>query len=156
MSAKMRGAIFDSLGDINGLVVLDAFSGTGALALEAISRGADYVTAIESNLKNAELIKQNISSLGVKDRVRVIRAQVESWIAHNVDCFDLILIDPPYDDISMKAIEELSKRAKEGGVLALSWPGRLTLPQLIGLKLAKFKRFGDSQYGLYLRCVRKP
>ena len=153
MSEKMRGAIFASLGDISGLEVLDAFSGTGALALEAISRNAAYVTVIESNLKNVELIKRNILSLGVKDHARVIRAQVETWATANKHCFDLVLVDPPYDHISLRAIEELSKLIKKGGVLALSWPGRLSLPQLTGLQLVKLNRFGDAQYGLYLRSV---
>ena len=150
MSEKMRGAIFSSIGDINGFVVLDAFSGTGALTLEAVSRGADFVTAIETNPKNVELIKQNILNLGLKDHTKVIRASVESWLNRGSNDFDLVLIDPPYNNIEINTILELATRVKDGGILALSWPGRLSLPQFNRLKLVKSKRFGDSQYALYV------
>src|ERR1039458_7477259 len=74
MSDKVRGAIFGVLGDIKGLTVLDAFAGSGALAIEAISRGAKRAVAIEVDKGAHTVITENIKALGIEDRIKAVRA----------------------------------------------------------------------------------
>src|SRR5580704_8750565 len=79
MSDKVRGAIFGVLGDIKGLTVLDAFAGSGALAIEAISRGAKSAVAIEVDKRAHAIIVENIQALGLEARVKAIRAFAGAW-----------------------------------------------------------------------------
>lgn len=100
MSDKMRGAIFGVLGDISGLNALDAFSGSGALAIEAISRGADSAVAIEVDKGAHSVITENFKSLGIDHQVKAVRAFAGAWSTrHQAQLFDLIFADPPYDNV---------------------------------------------------------
>jgi 16S rRNA (guanine(966)-N(2))-methyltransferase RsmD len=95
----VRGAIFDSLGPITGLAVLDLFAGTGALGLEALSRGAGRCVFVEQDRKVAEVLRQNIRDLDYDAHSRVIVAGYESalqGIRRAGERFDLLFIDPPY------------------------------------------------------------
>src|SRR3954470_23836038 len=74
MSDKMRGALFNVLGDIEGLTFLDAFAGSGALAFEAASRGAKAVTAIEIDNSAHKTIGQNIKALHISTQVKAVKA----------------------------------------------------------------------------------
>src|SRR3990167_9930034 len=98
MSDKMRGALFNILGDVLGLTVLDAFTGSGALSFEAISRGASKVTAIDKDKTAHFQVQKNIKDLQLEDEIKAIRANANSWSDNNLDAeFDLVLLDPPYD-----------------------------------------------------------
>jgi len=100
MSEKIRGAIFNALGDINGLSVLDPFAGSGALCFEAISRGANNAVALDADKKAYTIIKKNIATLGLEDSVTASRIYVDSWSKRNQkEMFDLVLLDPPYNDL---------------------------------------------------------
>lgn len=83
MSDKMRGALFNILGDISGLRVLDAFAGSGALSFEAISRGAAVVVAIERDRRAQQTIVENVDSLGIADEIQVVRANAKAWLRKN-------------------------------------------------------------------------
>src|SRR4051812_43097697 len=74
MSDKMRGALFNTLGDIGGLTILDAFAGSGALSFEAVSRGARHATAIDSDRSAQQTITENIRSLSLNKHVKLIKA----------------------------------------------------------------------------------
>src|SRR5438445_6894886 len=80
MSDKMRGALFNALGDLSGLTVLDAFAGSGALAFEAVSRGAQHVVAIDVDKSAQRTIAKNITALGLADRVKLVRASAGAWL----------------------------------------------------------------------------
>lgn len=150
MSDKARGGLFNTLGDITGLGVLDAFSGSGALSYEAISRGASDVTAIESDNQAYRTIKANIIQLGLKDQVRVSQALVKGWLSNNPDrLYDLILVDPPYNDLNEPTIKKLANHLQADGTLALSWPGSKQPIELAGLDIVKIKDYGDAQLVFY-------
>jgi 16S rRNA (guanine966-N2)-methyltransferase len=98
-SERVREAIFDSLGPIVGLRVLDLFAGTGAMGLEALSRGAGQCLFVESERKVAEILRQNICDLGYDSVSRVLVADYQaglSDIRRSGEQFDLLFIDPPY------------------------------------------------------------
>lgn len=154
MSEKMRGAIFSALGDIQGLTVLDAFSGSGALAIEAISRGASSAIGIELDKTAHATAKENLQKLGITDNAAVIKAAVKAWSTrYQSDKFDLIFVDPPYDAIPYKDVEVLPRHLKDDGVLVLSWPPKVRLPLFNSLEVVQSKEYGDSQLVFYKHKV---
>lgn len=107
-SSRVREAIFDVLearGLVAGARVLDAFAGSGALGIEALSRGASSVTFVELDARAAATIEENLEAVlpalggghrGRSARAAVVRADVLAWLARDPRGFDLALVDPPY------------------------------------------------------------
>jgi len=150
MSEKVRGALFNSLGDINGLRFLDTYSGSGALAYEAVSRGAKYVQSVEKSIRAYRTIKKNIASLDIEDDIKATRANISTWSDNNVDLFfDVVTCDPPYDNIRPDVIEKLIRHLNQDGIFVLSWPGSEELREFDGLEIIKNSDYGDSQLVFY-------
>lgn len=141
MSERIRGALFNSLGDITGLSVLDAFAGTGSVAIEALSRGAVNVHAVEMNADTFEILKENRDIVTDDDRLPVHRANVRSWLTSVQQEFDIIIADPPYDAIGMNALETCADWVAAGGLLVVS------LPQAEHISFKKFKKIDEKRYG---------
>jgi 16S rRNA (guanine966-N2)-methyltransferase len=151
MSEKMRGALFNTLGDIEGLTVLDPFGGTGAISFEAISRGAASSIVIEHDKRAHANIYKNIVLLELEDKVKAIRANASGWSDNNPDVvFDLLLMDPPYDNLQLALIQKLiDSHVKENGVIVMSAPGRLQPPAFAGVTPLAVKKYGDGQLAFY-------
>lgn len=150
MSEKARGALFNTLGDIEGLSVLDPFGGSGALAFEAISRGAKHATILEIDKNAYSNILQNIRILKIEQQIKTIRANAKSWSNNNKDTkFDLVLLDPPYNDLDRQLLQKLCAHTKDGGLTVLSWPGREQAPPFEGLEIVTAKNYGDNQLVFY-------
>lgn len=98
MSDKMRGALFNALGDISGLTVLDAFAGSGAISFEAVSRGAAHSMAIERDRQAQQAIAESIEKLKLNSRIKLVKASANSWLGTSDDLFDIVLVDPPWED----------------------------------------------------------
>ncbi len=146
----MRGAIFGALGDIKGLEVLDAFSGSGALAIEAISRGAATAVAIEVDKGAHTAIANNIKQLGIEDRVKAVRAYAGAWSTrHQSQLFDVILLDPPYDNIPWRDLKRMPRHLKTEGVLVLSWPTKAEVLTFDSLRIIQEKHYGDGNLIFY-------
>ena len=96
---RVREAVFNalySLDDaVDGASVLDLFAGTGALGLEALSRGAAHVTFVENNREAAAALTANIEALGMATSTTVIRADARRWLS-STPAFDIAFLDPPY------------------------------------------------------------
>lgn len=150
MSDKVRGAIFGVLGDIKGMSVLDAFAGSGALAIEAISRGAASALAIEVDKGAHAVIIANIAKLGITDRIKAVRAFAGAWSTrHQAQLFDLIFVDPPYDAIPYRDLKNLPRHLGANGTLVLSWPGKEEPLKFEGLQAVQRKNYGDAQLVFY-------
>lgn len=151
MSDRVRGALFNTLGDIRGLTVLDAFAGSGALAFEALSRGASSALLIESDRPAQTTLERNIETLELQDRATLVKANCSSWSRHNPkDYFDLVLLDPPYDHIQWDALDKMMTHPKKpNGLVVLSWPGKFETPKFNGLAVVDQKRYGDAQLIFY-------
>lgn len=150
MSEKVRGAIFGALGDIKGLSVLVPFGGSGALAIESISRGAKQAVVIEVDKGAHGVIKDNLESLGIAERIKATRAFAGAWSTrHQADLFDLILADPPYDNMPYRDLKRLPRHLKEAGILVLSWPGKAEPLRFEGLEIIQAKNYGDAQLVFY-------
>jgi len=96
---SVREAVFSSLGNVEGLSVLDLFAGSGALGMEAWSRGAETVTFVEQSSNVWKNLQKNIQSLENNDlgQTKVFKADAVKWLSRAGGAFDLILADPPYD-----------------------------------------------------------
>ncbi len=152
MSEKARGALFGTLGDIEGLSVLDAFAGSGALSFEAISRGASHATAIDIDKNAHKALQNNIQALGIASEVDVIRANAAGWADKNRQkFFNLVFCDPPYNQPEFIALEKVARNLDHTGVYVLSWPKSEEIPSLKGLQLVKSKPYGDAQLVFYKR-----
>lgn len=150
MSDRVRGALFNALGDLDGLSVLDPFAGTGALGFEAVSRGAAAVVAVEIDRAAQKIVEQNIASLGLTS-VELVRGNVRAWLRRNPDRrFDIILCDPPYDDIDPLLLRSLATHLTPDGVFVLSWPGREKTINIPGLAELQHKKYGDAEL-IFLR-----
>ena len=151
MSDKVRGALFNVLGEIEGLSVLDAFAGSGALSFAAISRGAKSVTAVEKDGPAHNVIDQNVVDLQLGKNIKVVRANVGGWSIHNMEKkFDIVLLDPPYDHLQLTVLETLIKRhVKKAGLAVLSYPGKTKAPDFEGSEIISDKNYGDAQLIFY-------
>lgn len=90
---RVREALFSILGDIDGLETLDLYCGTGALGIEAISRGAGPVTFVDSDLSAVE---RNVGDLGIESQASLVRSDALRFLERDHGRFDLVLCDPPY------------------------------------------------------------
>jgi 16S rRNA (guanine(966)-N(2))-methyltransferase RsmD len=90
---RVREALFAILGDVSGLTFLDLFAGTGAVAIEAISRGAAQATLVDVDPKTA---RANVEALGLGDRCEVVGDDAIRFLRRAGDRYDLVYLDPPY------------------------------------------------------------
>ena len=120
MGSREKLALFNSLSDkIKDKIILDVFAGTGALGLEALSRGASHITFIEADKKAAEILKQNAIVLGVFEQVRIYNTKAEKIDFDSP--FDIVIADPPYEyfhDLPLSVLDRLAKTAREYFVLS--------------------------------------
>ena len=99
-TSRVKKSIFDKLGDIEGLKVLDLFAGSGNLGIEALSKNALHVTFVEKDRTAIKLINENIVNCGFENSTKVINSDYEKalkYLKRKEEKFDLIFIDPPYD-----------------------------------------------------------
>lgn len=152
MSDKVRGALFNALGNLHGLTVLDAYAGSGACSLEAISRGAASVLAIDVDVEAVKTIAANVKALSLEEVITVRRKNISGWSRNNQDKqFDVVLADPPYDDIRPDVLERLTVHVKPGGLFVLSWPGSESVRPMADLEIVSHKTYGDAQLVFYRR-----
>lgn len=151
MSEKIRGAMFNTLGDIEGLTFLDAFAGSGALSFEAASRGAKSVIAIDKDRAAHKIIEKNVKDLRLQKQVHVTAANTGGWSIHNMEKrFDIVLLDPPFENLQLNLLQRLINRhVKKSGLAVLSIPGRMDIPGFERTKVVTSKDYGDAQLVFY-------
>jgi 16S rRNA (guanine966-N2)-methyltransferase len=98
---RVREALFSMLGDVGGARVLDLYAGSGALGIEALSRGAGSAVFVERDAKAVAAIERNLAAVGVEETV--VRQDVERFLARADGAFDLVFCDPPYDSAARLA-----------------------------------------------------
>lgn len=153
MSERARNALFNSIShNIEGAKVLDAFAGTGAIGLEALSRGAHDVTFIERDRTAQQVLARNITMLGVEERVSMIRTNVEHWLTTRDDnLYDLIFADPPYGDTQFSTVSQLFGLLKPGALMVLSHPGGGEIPTKTGVVVVDNRSYGNAYLTFYRR-----
>jgi 16S rRNA (guanine966-N2)-methyltransferase len=141
--------------------ILDLFSGSGALGLEALSRGAASVLFVEENAKAARLILENAKSLGLGESVRVIQRKVEQVLpAISAEPpFDFVFMDPPYErgyEEKLLALWSWDSILSENGMLCIesAWRKEGGFAPPGGFSICRDERYGDSQLTFYVRNER--
>ena len=115
-SDRVREAIFAILGSVEGASVLDLFAGSGALGLEALSRGAASATFVESDAAAVKAIERNLEKLGLEGRV--VRSDAARYVARTDERCDVVFVDPPYElveSLRMSLAEHLPRVLADGG-----------------------------------------
>lgn len=151
MGDRVRTALFNTLGDIEGLTVLDAFGGSGALSFEALSRGATHATILEIDRPAYQTIQGNANILDLTRQITPFNINARSWSIKNPDQkFDLILCDPPYDQLQETTLERLANHLKPDGVIIYSLPPHADLRLASrGFELISSKSYGDATLQFY-------
>ena len=150
MGAREKLALFNMISsDLPGAVVLDAYAGSGALGIEALSRGADEVVFIEKNLRAANIIKENLVKLGLS--AEVFEGEVVKFTTDKR--FEAIIAAPPYDDFRVEEVEHLVQFLAKEGILVLSHPGEA--PDLPGLELSKTRRYAGAHISIYRKMLQR-
>ena len=116
---RVREAMFSSLAPVvPGALVLDLFAGTGALGIEALSRGAQAATFVERDAATATLLEQNLRATDLHDAATVVRGEAKAFVARSHPAgYDLVLCDPPYD-LAFDAVITLLRTLRDTGGLA--------------------------------------
>jgi 16S rRNA (guanine966-N2)-methyltransferase len=162
---RVREALFSilnsRLGSLAGLKVLDAFAGTGALALEALSRGAAGAVLIEQNAQACALIRRNADHCRLSDHLTLLRGSTPSLLSRLTDQkpFDLIFLDPPYGrgllPPALAAISDQALLAPEG-LICVESPKAEPLPERIGdLEVIDQRHYGDTTLTFLTLSPRK-
>ncbi len=150
MSEKIRGALFNALGDIEGLTVLDAFTGTGAVAIEAVSRGAKSVLAIDYDKEAFLCASGNIKSLNLEKTVTLLKVNAKSWSNNNqAKLFDIVIADPPFDEVNDALLEKLHRQVKPNGLYILSLPSDYIPRRNEVMEEIADKEYGDAKLLFY-------
>jgi 16S rRNA (guanine966-N2)-methyltransferase len=157
-SDKLRETVFNILAPrIAGARVLDGYAGTGAVGIEALSRGAVSVTFVESDRRAETLIAENLAHCGVADGYAIIRAtvaraidQLDAAAFGPYELFDIIWFDPPYDEQPDAVIDAAAVLMAPGGLLVLEHARRRPAPDSTGrLRRIRQVTSGDSMLSFY-------
>jgi 16S rRNA (guanine966-N2)-methyltransferase len=150
MGERIRNAIFNKVGsELAGADVLDAFAGSGALGLEALSRGAKNATFVERDRVAQKIIINNIALLQVGAQSRLIKSSVSQWVKGANQRFDIIFADPPYDDPQLSTVSVLFGLLKPNGLMVLSYPGRSETLAELGVVVVDNRSYGNAAIAFY-------
>jgi 16S rRNA (guanine966-N2)-methyltransferase len=152
-SDKLRETLFNIVAArVPGARVLDGYAGTGAIGIEALSRGAAHVTFVDCDARALELIDRNLKLCGVSDRYAIIRGRLGGKHPLSAPAaFDLAVLDPPYDDPDLlAAVAAAEPLIAPGGLLVLEHSRRRPAPDSAGaLPRIRDVRSGDSALAFY-------
>ena len=159
VSDRAREGVFSSLGELVArAAVLDLFAGTGAMGIEALSRGAAMAVFVERSPRAIASIRQNLERTRLADRARVVRSDVDRFLDGIGDAegrFDLFLVDPPYDvggsDLTVTlGLLAASAALAEGATVVLTRDSRSSIDVVpVNWPVAKRLRYGDSVVTLF-------
>lgn len=155
---RVREALFSILGNLEGQRVVDCYAGTGALGLEALSRGAAHALLIENGREAGKSIRANIERLGLEKEAELVTTPLERSrrILEIKGPFDLVLSDPPWpmaQPAALAVAAVFSKALGEGGTLVLGHPTRqpVELSPETPFELVDRRHWGDSAMSFYRR-----
>jgi 16S rRNA (guanine966-N2)-methyltransferase len=162
---KIKGSLFamlESLCGIGDTRVLDLYAGTGALAIEALSRGADHADLVENNRQVCAVIRENLAHTRTAERATVLCMPVRTVFSTPYftqgQSYDIILLDPPYADPGIGTVMELlaaSPLVADDTVVVLEHARRFAVPESYGrLHLLKTRVHGDTGLSLFVTGSR--
>ncbi len=145
--------------DLDGAVVLDLYAGSGAGAIEALSRGAARAVLVEKDAGACRTIAENLRRTRLEADARVVRRDVVTWLADPAGAaadapFDLVLVDPPYADTTglVRALELVGPHVRDGGAVIAKHFWRDAPPARVGMLASeRERRFGETTLTFYRR-----
>lgn len=148
---RVKSALFNIIGDkIRDCHFLDLFAGTGAVGLEALSRGAGEVYFVDNDKECMEVIQENLKKCGWEDRAKLFHMDARhaiSLLARQNQRFEFVFLDPPYERTFLlsSTLQMLGKEALlgEGGICVVQHLSNFSLPAEVG----KLQKFRESKYG---------
>lgn len=155
----VRQALFSILSErVDGARILDLFAGSGALGLEALSRGATSCVFVDSNRKAEKVLQENLNTCQLKGG-RVVKADVHAWVRRDMGEYDLIFADPPYmrtlldhDHLGELINKDgLVDRLSEDGIIIFEQSADAEVRDFAGLDLMLNRSYGGSAILLYAR-----
>ena len=155
-SDRVKEAIFNIVQfDVPGASVLDLFGGSGQLAIEALSRGADSAVIVDNSPEALAVIRENLRRTGLSEGARVIRSDYLAYLNRCTESFSLILLDPPYREnfleTALKRISEIDI-LKTGGIIVCEIPAdKILSPAYGGIRHAKDYRYGKTAISIFCR-----
>ncbi len=145
---RVREALFSMLGDVSGARVLDLYAGSGALGIEALSRGAESAVFVEQDRQALAALRRNLEATGAAAEVR--RQDVLRFLARPEGTFDLVFCDPPYDDaprVAAPLSEALPAMLGENARIVTESDKRN--PLLLSLPLLVERAYGDTRIAIH-------
>ncbi len=157
LRSRLRKALFDLLGqDLTGIQVLDLFSGTGALGLESLSRGAELVIFVDLNPESLKLINKNLERLNLKEKAKVLRLrlpeEIKKLLILGREVFALVFITPPYrKGLAQKTLEALPQEVlAPQALVVVEEESSVNLPSRVGALILEEKRtYGETSFFFY-------
>ncbi len=149
---RVKEAMFSIIQfELEGRRVLDLFAGSGQLGIEALSRGAEKCTFVDSDARAVEVVQKNLEHTKLKEKSIVLKADSLTYIRTTSDVFDIVIIDPPYGNGALqKALSFLEGRVAPGGVVICEMPLKEEIPETAGgLELFKRYRYGKTELAVY-------
>jgi 16S rRNA (guanine966-N2)-methyltransferase len=147
---RVREALFSMLGDLSGARVLDLYAGSGALGIEALSRGADSAVFVERDRSAASVIERNLADLGLEQRV--IADDALRFLARGQGVFDVVFCDPPYDSgprIAGTLAERLPALLADNARIVTESDKRNPLE--LSFPLVRERSYGDTRIAIHAR-----
>ena len=147
MGAREKLALFNMISEyLPEAKVLDAYAGSGAVGIEALSRGAKKAVFIEKSPKISRLIKQNLGNLGLSGQV--FTGDVAKFATN--EPFDVIIADPPYDNFEIDGVKNIVQFLKKDGIFVLSHPNEA--PKIENFELQKTNKYAGAHISIYKPC----
>lgn len=139
---------------IPGSKVLDLFAGSGALGIEALSRGADEAVFVDVDKASVDVVLKNLANLKFTEDVKVYNMPYSDFFKRSNDCFDVIFLDPPYNKGFIEPVLAdivKNKRLSDEGIIMLESDDTDMHTEFEGLKVIKQKKYGRSYITVYQR-----
>ncbi len=151
---RNKEALFNTLGQFfDGGHMLDLFAGSGALGIEAISRGIEHVDFVDNYLVACKTIRENCESLGIMGHATILKQDCFAYLNQTEKVYDLIIADPPY---ALRKYDELLERIvsrqliANNGIIVFEAEKNTELPEVYGAwKMYKHKIFGTTEFAFY-------
>ena len=152
---RVKESVFNLIqGYVLDANVLDLFAGSGALGLEALSRGAKFAVFTDKAKSSCDVVKSNVESLKFGDVCKVINTDYESFFARSKEKFDIIFLDPPYNKGFIEPVlSDIAKneRLTDSGIVVLESYESDMHDEIDGLTVIKQKKYGRSYVTVYQR-----
>ncbi len=146
--AQVKEAIFNILGDINGCTVLDLFAGCGAIGIEALSRGASHATFVDNSRQAIIALQKNLETCDFTSQAEIVPLSVDQTLQKLGEKrvnFDLIFVDPPYDEgLVMRTLNELGPLLADNGLIIVEHSPREPIKATDDFKVDETRTYGQT------------